>query len=138
MPFCGRAQTGNESHMKGLYRALGRDAVDLGASLAQELSRRYPLTLEGKAGMPKVSVDRLSRILEGIYTMGQALQREHRFGWFRKARLCHAFKWKLHELGYSKPFIDKATEGLVIYLCKADTQPSPTKVRTSGNNTGAK
>lgn len=68
--------------------------------------------------MPKISADRLSRILEAVYTKAQAIQAERKLSYFRKTRLCHAFKWHLLDKGYSREFVDMATEGLVVYLSK--------------------
>lgn len=96
---------------------IGSDAAASGNDLAKELSRRYPLPLDGK-GMPKISADRLSRILEGVYTKAQVIQAEQKLTFFRKTRLCHAFKWHLLDKGYSRDFVDMATEGLVVYLSK--------------------
>lgn len=103
--------------MRVWQRLLGREAAAYGDGLAREVARRYPLPPGGK-GLPKISVDRLTRILEGSYTKAQTYQAEHRLGWFNKARLCHAFKWRLLELGYDRVFADMATEGLVVYLSK--------------------
>jgi hypothetical protein len=97
---------------------MARAAAEQGTALAESLARRYPVALDGQDGRQKVSVERISRILEGVYAEAQALQAQQRYGWFRRARLAHAFKWRLTELGYSKAFIDLATEGLIVYLHK--------------------
>ncbi len=98
-----------------------KQAVAFGRDLAQELSRQYPVALEG-SGKAKVSANRVGRILEKLYLHAQQHRDEHKLGYFRKTRLCHAFKWHLTELGYSKAFIDLATEGLVVYLSKPITR----------------
>lgn len=100
-----------------LQRFLGSEAVTFGDSLAHEVARRYPLPTSSK-GLPKISVDRLTRILESTYANAQSFKAEHRLGWFGKARLSHAFKWGLLELGYDQAFADMATEGLVVYLSR--------------------
>ncbi|MEW5769192.1 MAG: hypothetical protein AB1831_02395 [Pseudomonadota bacterium] len=100
-----------------LTRFIGNDAAEMGNELAQELARRYPLPLDGK-GLPKISADRLSRILEGVYTKAQSMRDERGLGFFRKTRLCHAFKWNLLEKGYGEEFVNMSTEGLVVYLSK--------------------
>ena len=38
-------------------------------------------------------------------------------------RLGNAFRWELTELGYSKMFVETATEGLVVYVSRKDTEP---------------
>lgn len=101
-----------------LQRILGHEAADLGATLAESLSHRFPQSLVSK-GVSKISADRLSRILEKIYGEAQAQQEAHQLGFFRRTRLCHAFKWKLLDSGYDKNFVDLATEGLIVYLSKA-------------------
>ena len=102
---------------KFLRRLFGGDAASSGNMLAQELARRYPLTLDGK-GMPRISADRLSKILEKVYRNAQSIQADKKFSYFHKTRLCHAFKWHLLDSGYSREFVDLATEGLVVYLSK--------------------
>jgi hypothetical protein len=43
---------------------------------------------------------------------------EHKLGVYKKARLGNTFRWELEEKGYSKTFIETATEGLVVYLAR--------------------
>ncbi len=92
-------------------------ATDFGDELARRFAQRYPPALD-RAEAPQISANRLARILEGLYAEAQAFHTEHKLGWYRQARLAHAFKWRLLELGYSKPLIEAATEGLVVYLKK--------------------
>lgn len=94
-----------------------KQAIAFGQDLAEDLSRQYPVALEG-SGKAKVSANRVGRILDKLYLKAQQHRDEHKLGYYRKTRLCHSFKWRLTELGYSKPFIDLATEGLVVYLSK--------------------
>lgn len=104
--------------MKNLILGLfGQDVAKQGEVLAKNLSQRFPLSLDGE-GLPKLSAERLERILERVYADAQALRDDQRLGYLRRVRLCHAFQWRLREMGYSKPFVDLATEGLVVYLNK--------------------
>jgi hypothetical protein len=43
---------------------------------------------------------------------------EHKLGVYKKARLGNTFRWELEDRGYSKAFIETATEGLVVYLSR--------------------
>ncbi len=95
-----------------------KPVAEHGNYLADELNRQYPVALTNAPGKPKVSVDRVTRILERIYSRAQTYRDEQQLGYFKKTRLCHAFKWRLTEIGYSKEFVDMATEGLVVYLAK--------------------
>ncbi len=99
-----------------------KNAIAFGKNLANDLSGLYPVSLDGSA---KVSADRVGRILEKLYIRAQSYQGENNLGYYRKTRLCHAFKWRLTEIGYSKQFIDLATEGLVVYLHKPPVSESP-------------
>lgn len=90
--------------------------------MANNLLKSYPPSLEA-IKKKKLSVDRISKILEKIYADAQAFKTTNNMGLFGKTRLCHAFKWQLTELGYSKSFVDVATEGLVVYLSKSKTSP---------------
>lgn len=105
-------------------RFSSRKAIEFGESLAIKLSRQYPPSME-QPNAPKISANRLSRILEDIYSQAQVFRKESQIGFIRRARLSHAFKWQLTELGYSKHFIDMATEGLVVYLHKAPPVSTP-------------
>lgn len=99
-------------------RFSSKKAIEFGASLAHQLSKQYPPSME-QPHAPKISANRMSRILEDLYAQAQTFRLENRIGFIRRARLSHAFKWQLIELGYSTKFIDMATEGLVVYLHKA-------------------
>jgi hypothetical protein len=37
---------------------------------------------------------------------------------YRKARLGNTFRWELTDKGYSKPFVEMATEGLIVYITR--------------------
>lgn len=101
--------------MFGIFSS--RPAINFGDALARKFSERYPPSLD-KPDAPKISANRLGRILESLFAEAQAYRAEHKLGYYRRTRLSHAFKWRLMELGYSKPLIDMATEGLVVYLHK--------------------
>ena len=47
---------------------------------------------------------------------GSLREGEKHLGVYRKARLGNTFRWELTEMGYSKPFVEKATEGLIVYI----------------------
>lgn len=100
-----------------LNRLFAGDAAAFGETLANSLSRQFPRSLDDE-GLPKLSAERLGRILEKIYAEAQILKQERRLGYFQRTRLCHGFQWRLRDMGYSKPFVDLATEGLVVYLNK--------------------
>lgn len=102
---------------KWILGLFGYDAAKQGEALAENLSQRFPLSLDGE-GLPKLSAERLERILERVYADAQTLRDTQRLGYLPRVRLCHAFQWRLREMGYSKPIVDLATEGLVFYLNK--------------------
>jgi hypothetical protein len=93
--------------------------IKYGKELASRLGNQYPPSLASRQGAGQVSADRLAKILESTYFDAQHYQATHRLGFYKKARLCHAFKWGLHDMGYNTDFIDVATEGLLVYLNKA-------------------
>jgi hypothetical protein len=101
-----------------LFGSISSKQVDAFAkSLAAEMAKRYPPSLD-KDGGPKLSQKRLTTILEEVYHKAIAFQKEHKLGVYKKARLGNTFRWELEELGYSKQFIETATEGLVIYITR--------------------
>ena len=101
-----------------LFGSISSKDVDVFArELADELARRYPPANEhanGKASSQK----RLSSILEDICNKALAFKNEHKLGVYKKARLGNTFRWELEDRGYSKMFIETATEGLVVYLAR--------------------
>lgn len=105
-------------------KIFGGDASTLGESLANQLAKSFPKSLDDQ-GLPKVSADRLARILEKVYAEAQLARQEQGLGYLRRVRLCHAFQWRLRDMGYSKSFVDLATEGLVVYLSKKTQLAAP-------------
>ena len=51
---------------------------------------------------------------------GKALgfREQHDLGIYKKARLGNTFRWELEEMGYSKKFVETATEGLIVYIAR--------------------
>lgn len=108
---------GTPMHRRLLRFLSPAPVVDYGTKMANRLSNRYPPSLD-KPGGKRISASRMASMLEVLFSEAQAFQEEHRLGYLGRTRLSHAFKWRLIELGYSKEFIDMATEGLVVYLHK--------------------
>ena len=107
-----------EIRTMALFGAVSSKEVDAFAKeLADELAKRYPPALD-KSGGPTLSEKRLTRILEDVCNKAAAYKNEHKLGVYKKARLGNTFRWELEERGYSKPFIETATEGLVVYLAR--------------------
>jgi hypothetical protein len=101
-----------------LFGALSGKEVDAFATeLADELSKRYPPALD-QGGGQTLSEKRLARILEDVCNKALAFKNKHKLGVYKKARLGNTFRWALEEKGYSKVFIETATEGLVVYLAR--------------------
>lgn len=88
-------------------------AVDLAAQIA----KRYPPALDSQPGK-RPSVNRLTRITEDACVKAVAFHDQHRLGWFSRARLGNDFRWALAELGYTKEFVDFATEALVVHISR--------------------
>jgi len=86
-------------------------------TLAQDIAKRYPPVMD-TATEKKVSVNRLSKILEDAYGKARQFNQATKLGFYRKARLGNAFRWELKELGYTTEFIEMATEGLIVYLSR--------------------
>lgn len=107
----------------GLFSFFSSKATDeFARSLAADIVKRYPPSMD-KGNTAKLSVERLTRILESTFEKAADFQANQRLGLYRKAKLTNTFKWALKDHGYSDDFIDVATEGLVVYV----TRGSPTK-----------
>lgn len=102
----------------GIFDRFSSKDVDAFAkSLAAEISRRYPPALE-QSKEKKISQNRIARILEEAYDKAVEFKSSKHLGVYRKARLGNTFQWELKELGYSKQFVDVATEGLIVYITR--------------------
>lgn len=95
----------------------GKEVDRFAKQLADELAKQYPPALD-KGGERMLSEKRLTRILEEICSQAATFKNEHKLGVYKKARLGNTFRWSLEELGYSKKFVETATEGLVVYLTR--------------------
>jgi hypothetical protein len=102
----------------GLFGSVSGKEVDRFAkSLAEDVAKQYPPVLD-KGGERTLSEKRLTRILEDVCNKAAVFKNQHKLGVYKKARLGNSFRWELEELGYSKKFIETATEGLVVYLTR--------------------
>ena len=102
----------------GLFGSVSGKEVDAFAkTLAQEVAKRYPPALD-KTGQRRLSEKRLAEILEGVVNKAVQFRDEHKLGVYKKARLGNTFRWELDELGYSKKFVEVATEGLIVYITR--------------------
>ena len=95
----------------------GRQIDEFAKNLALELSKRYPAALD-KGGERRISQKRLTTILEDTFNCAIEFKQQHKLGVYKKARLGNTFRWELEELGYSKKFIELATEGLIVYITR--------------------
>lgn len=98
--------------------ASSKQVDEFAKGLVEELAKRYPPALD-QGGERKLSQKRLTAILEDTYGKAIAFKNEHKLGVYKKARLGNTFRWELESQGYSKKFIEAATEGLVIYVTRS-------------------
>lgn len=104
----------------GLFgSASSKDVDQFAKKLAGDLAKQYPPALD-KGSEHMLSQKRLTTILENVCSKAAAFKKEHKLGVYKKARLGNTFRWELEELGYTKKFIETATEGLVVYLSRKD------------------
>jgi len=96
-----------------------RKVTEFAKGLAQDVAKRYPPAIANNPAQ-MVSQKRLTSILEEAFVRAAEFKREHKLGWYKKAKLGNEFRWELKELGYDKQFIEVATEGLIVYI----TRPS--------------
>lgn len=101
-----------------LASILGTRVQGFAGELAASIAKRYPPTLDLNIEK-RPSVNRLTRIMEETCAKAVEYQIQHRLSWFAKARLGNAFRWELAERGYSKDFVELATEALVVSLAKS-------------------
>ena len=97
--------------------ASGKQIDEFAKALAQELSKRYPSALD-KGDERRISVKRLTAVLEDTFKRAIEFKQQHQLGVYKKARLGNTFRWELEQMGYSKKFIELATEGLIVYITR--------------------
>ena len=97
--------------------ASGKQIDEFAKTLAQELSKRYPAALD-KGDERRISVKRLTAVLEDTFKRAIEFKQQHKLGVYKKARLGNTFRWELEQMGYSKKFIELATEGLIVYITR--------------------
>lgn len=108
----------------GILNALrGPDIDGFAKQLASELASRYPASVE-QSPEKRISVNRITRLLEEIFAQAASFKDEHQLGWIKKAKLGNSFRWELKELGYSEQFIEVATEGLIVYVTRKSAAPA--------------
>jgi hypothetical protein len=102
--------------MLGLFGSIPLKDVDAFAkTLAHDLAKAYPPGLD-QSGGPRLSEKRLTTLLEDVCNRAVAFRNERRLGVHKRARLGNTFRYELEALGYSRTFIETATEGLVAFL----------------------
>jgi hypothetical protein len=94
-----------------------RKVAELAKSLAQDMAKRYPPAIANSPAQV-VSQQRLSEILEKVFTRATEFSREHKLGWYKRIRLGKNFRWELNELGYDEKFVDTATDGLILCVSR--------------------
>ena len=98
-----------------LNRGKNKDLDEFARSLAAELTKRFTPEMEAKS-KDKKAEKKLGLALNGIYAQARTYREENRLGIYGKARIGNTFKWELRERGYSDPFIEETTKGLVLKL----------------------
>ena len=106
-------------------RFSSKDVDQFAKSLAAEISKRYPPSLE-QSKEKKISQNRIARVLEEAFAKAVTFKTEQHLGVYRKARLGNTFRWELSDMGYSKPFVELATEGLIVYISRRSQSATTT------------
>jgi len=85
--------------------------------LANQLAKRYPPALDSQPAK-RPSVNRLTRITEDACAKAVDFHNSQQLGWLGKALLGNHFRWALSELGYTKEFVDFATEAVIVHISR--------------------
>ena len=94
-----------------------RKVAQFAKSLAQDVAKRYPPAIANNP-VQVVSQQRVSGILEEVFTRTTEFSREHKPGWYKRVMLGNVFRRELNELGYDKKFVDTAAAGLILYVSR--------------------
>lgn len=90
---------------------------EFAVDLADQIAKRYPPALDSQPGK-RPSVNRLTRITEDACVKAVEFHDRHKLGWLSRARLGNDFRWALAELGYTKEFVDFATEAVIVHISR--------------------
>lgn len=82
-----------------------------------KLVKQYPPSMDTMRKR-KISVKRLTAILEGLYKEVDKVKSTGKISLFKKAKISNEVKWKLKDKGYSEEFVSLVTEGLIVYLTR--------------------
>jgi hypothetical protein len=91
-----------------------RELEEFATALAADLGRRFPPASEARTDPG--AKHQLKVIVEGLTARAIRYHETHKLGVYKKAKLANVFKWKLTELGYSKPFVEQATKEIATRL----------------------
>lgn len=86
-------------------------------SLLEKILKELPVEKIAD-GRSKVSVNKVTRVLESVYASAVDFKRDRKIGFVGRAVMANAFKWGLKEAGYADAFVSMATEGLIVALSK--------------------
>lgn len=100
-----------------LRGARNSEIKEFAIGLATQLAKRYPPALDSQPGK-RPSVNRLTRITEDACVKAIEFHDSRKLGWFSRARLGNDFRWALTELGYTKEFVDFATEAVIVHVSR--------------------
>jgi hypothetical protein len=84
-----------------------RELRQFANDLADDLGRRFPPDSEKRTDPG--AKHQIKVILEGLAARAARFHEQHKLGIYRKAKLANVFRWRLTELGYSRPFVEEAT-----------------------------
>jgi len=104
-----------------------RELQQFGADLANDLGRRFPPASEARTDPG--AKHQIKVILDGLAARAGRYHDEHKLGVYGKAKLANVFRWKLTELGYSKPFVEGATKQIVTRLAARPAAPAKSPPR---------
>lgn len=91
-----------------------RELEEFAVVLATDLGRRFPPASEQRTDPG--AAHQFKVILEGLAARAVRYHDQHKLGVYKKAKLANVFRWKLKELGYTEPFIERATKEIVTRL----------------------
>ena len=91
-----------------------RELEEFATALAVDLGHRFPPASEARTD--KGVEHQVKVILDGLAARAVRYHEQHKLGVYKKAKLANVFKWKLAELGYSKPFVERATKAIATRL----------------------
>jgi hypothetical protein len=91
-----------------------KEIEEFAKALADDFGRRFPPASEARTD--KGATRQVEVIVDGLSARAIRFREDRKLGLYKKAKLANVFRWRLTELGYSKPFVERISKAVATRL----------------------